>query len=42
MQLTYDIDGFILPDASLDDDEIRLDHVILPRLTESQQVLFKM
>jgi hypothetical protein len=37
VQLTHDIDGFILPDASLDDDEIRLDHVILPRLTESQQ-----
>ncbi|KAH0289148.1 SET domain-containing protein, partial [Aureobasidium melanogenum] len=29
--------GFILPDDSLDDDEIRLDHVLLPRLTESQQ-----
>jgi hypothetical protein len=37
IQLTHDVDGFILPDDSLDDDEIRLDHVLLPRLTESQQ-----
>lgn len=37
IQLTHDADGFILPDTSLDDDEIRLDHVLLPRLTESQQ-----
>ncbi|KAI5209307.1 hypothetical protein AUEXF2481DRAFT_3484 [Aureobasidium subglaciale EXF-2481] len=29
--------GFILPQSSLDDDEIRLDHVILPRLTNTQQ-----
>ncbi|TIA23154.1 SET domain-containing protein [Aureobasidium pullulans] len=29
--------GFILPQTSLDDDEIRLDHVILPHLSGSQQ-----
>ena len=37
IQLTYNVDGFILPQTSLDDDEIRLDHVILPRLSDSQQ-----
>lgn len=36
-ELTHNTDGFILPDTSLDDDEIRLDHVLLPRLTDSQQ-----
>ncbi|KAI5208599.1 SET domain-containing protein [Aureobasidium subglaciale] len=36
-QLKRALDGFILPQDSLDDDEIRLDHIILPRLTDSQQ-----
>lgn len=33
------IDGFVLPDSP--DDEIRLDHVILPRLSESQQSILQ-
>lgn len=37
LQLTDGPDGFILPQTSSEDDEIRLDHVLLPRLTESQQ-----
>jgi hypothetical protein len=39
--LTCGLDGFILPQTSLHDDEVRLDHVILPRLTEGQQNALK-
>lgn len=36
-RLTDRIDGFILPQSNPDDDEVRLDHVLLPHLTGSQQ-----